>query len=318
MKRLFGADVCALCGSLLAALAICQPAAAQIIYATSITTGSIYSVDAASHAVTPVFNTGAALDSLFFDDQGRIIYDQLYSGRVLAYNPHNHLNVVLATGLSSPIDMALEPSLASFLVSDSTSNSLSRVSLSGGVLGGPLPLSGRPDGIIYDANHHLFVNVSSGFQNNNSRVEEIDPTNGHVIASSANTRVFLDGLTYDSFTDMLFASDYNNGRIVEMNPNTLTFTVLTPQGASLSDPDGITSDGQGHLYIASRANSHVIQYNIASNTSSVIGTINGLDDLAPVSGLGAPVPEPDTFTLLTCASLSSALLLRRRWKRFTL
>ena len=234
---------------------------------------------------------------------------------VLAYDPHSHSNVVLATGLGSPIDLALEPNQTSFLVSDQATNSLRRVRLSGGVQGSPLSLSGRPDGIIYDSASRLFVNVSSGFQNNNSRIERIDPTTGSVIAQSANTGVFLDGLTYDSVTGMLFASDYNNGRILELNPTTLAFNFLRPTGAVLSQPDGITSDGLGNLYIASRGNSHVLQYHIASNTAAVIGTIAGLDDLAPASGLGAQVPEPGTIALLLAGGLTGVGVFLRRRRR---
>jgi hypothetical protein len=64
--------------------------------------------------------------------------------------------------------------------------------------------------------------VGPGFTANNSQVEQINPTTGAVIATSGNTGVFLDGLTFDSFTGMSFAAYYNNGRIVEINPNNLS------------------------------------------------------------------------------------------------
>jgi sugar lactone lactonase YvrE len=252
------------------------------------------------------------LDSLFFDPSGRIVFSELDDGTVAAYNPNTHTTVDLATGLASPIDMALEPSLTSLLVSDSTSNSLGRVSLAGGLIG-TLHLGGRPDGVTYDAAGHLFVNVSGGFQVNNSSVEEINPTTGAIIAQTGNTGVFLDGLTYDSFTGKLFASDYNNGRIVEINPTTLAFSFLTPSGAALSQPDGITSDGQGNLFVASRANAHVIEYNIAGNSATVIGTINGLDDLAPASGLGSnATPEPCSMLMFGAGVLGLWTVRRRR------
>jgi sugar lactone lactonase YvrE len=250
-----------------------------------------------THSVNSVFNAGAPLDSLFFDPSGRVIFDELDNGTVRAFNPNTNSNVLLASGIGQPIDLALEPNKTSFLVSDANNNRLDRVSLMGGILGS-LSLGGRPDGVTYSANGNLFVNVSSGFQNNDSKVEEINPTTGAVIASTGNTHIFLDGLTYDGFTGMLFASDYNNGRILEINPTTLSFTSLTPTGAALSQPDGITSDGQGNLYIASRANGTVMQYNITANHDTAIGFITGLDDLAPASGLGSiPTPEPSTLLM---------------------
>jgi DNA-binding beta-propeller fold protein YncE len=286
------------------ALLISRPTFAETIYATSINTNTIYSVDTVTHAVTTVFTAPSALDSLIFDPTGRIIYSELNSGTVAAFNPNTHTNVNLATGLASPIDLALEPTLTSVLVSDASSNQLSRVSLAGGLLTN-LSLGGRPDGVIYDGTGRLFVNVSSGFQSNNSQVERLDPTTGAVIQSSGNTGLFLDGLTYDSFTGMLFATDYNNGRIVSIDPNTLHFTILTPTGAGIpgNGPDGITSDGAGNLFLASRNNGEVVEYNIASNLATNIAPINGLDDLAPASGLGSSVPEPGAFFMLSAGLL---------------
>jgi DNA-binding beta-propeller fold protein YncE len=314
-----------------ATLELAPPTSAEVVYATSINTGIIYTVDSSTHTVTPFFNAGADLDSLFFDPSGRIVFSELDNGIVAAFNPNTNSRVNLATGLAQPIDMALEPNLTSFLVSTASSNNLTRVSLSGGVLG-TLGLGGRrPDGVIYDASGRLFVNTSTGFQNNNSTVTQIDPTTGAIIHSSGNTGIFLDGLTYDSFTGKLFASDYNNGRILELDPNNLTsFTDLTPLGAALSQPDGIVSDGMGNLFIASRANSHVIEYNILTNTATLIGTIDGLDDLAPVAGLGgsqppptptptgpaASVPEPSSL-LLVGGSVLALLGHRRRRQRPT-
>jgi sugar lactone lactonase YvrE len=283
-------------------LLLSRPTFAETLYATSINTGQIYSVDTVTHTVLPIFNAGVSLDSLIFDPAGRIVYSELNNGTVAAFNPTTNTTVTLATGLATPIDLALEPSNTSVLVSDSTSSRLSRVNLAGGV-GGTLLLGGRPDGVIYDAAGDLFVNVSGGFQVNNSQVEEINPTTGAIIHSTVNTGVFLDGLTYDSFTGMLFATDYSNGRIVEINPTTMAFNFLTATGATISQPDGITSDGMGNLFLASRGNSEVVEYNIALNTASNVATINGLDDLAPASGLGSPVPEPSILFMLSAGLL---------------
>ena len=279
-----------------------RPSSADLIYATSISTDQIYTVDTVTHSVNPVFNAGANLDSLFFDPSGRLIYSELDNGTVRAFDPKTNSNVLLGSGLGQPIDMALEPNQTSFLVSDANNNAIHRISLSGGVLGKALSLNGRPDGMTYTASGNLFVNVSTGFTANDSKVEEINPITGAIIASTANTGIFLDGLTYDSYTGMLFASDYNHGRILEINPTTLAFTTLTPRGAALSQPDGITSDGKGNLYLASRGNGTVMQYDIATNTDTALGFISGLDDLAPASGLGSAIPTPEPSTLLMAAT----------------
>jgi sugar lactone lactonase YvrE len=216
--------------------------------------------------------------------------------------------------LGQPIDLALEPGKTSVLVSN-TIGSLVRVSLAGGIVNS-LTLGGRQDGLIYDPSGNLFVNVSTGFTANDSKVERINPTTGAVLQSSANTNVFLDGLTYDSSTGMLFASDYNHGKILRINPTTLATTEITPLGSALDQPDGIVSDGNGNLFIASRGNAHVIEYNIATNTASDLATINGLDDLAPASGLGAPpTPEPSTIVSALSGAIALAWYARRRRKQ---
>ncbi len=311
--------------ALLAALAVCRSAPAETIYATSISTGIIYSDDTVTHVVTPVFHTGNELDSLFFDPSGRIVYDQLTAGKVFAYDPATSTNVLLySQSGTQPIDMALEPSQTSFLVSDANHNQLDRISLAGGLIN-RLDVqytpghSGRPDGIIYGPSGQLFVNVSTGFTNAPTHVEQIDPTTGAILHTGTITGIFLDGITYDSYTGMLWASDYNHGRIVEINPNNLSdFTVFTPTGAGIANfgPDGIVSDGLGNLFIASRANNSIIEYNIATNSATVVGTVNGLDDLAPASGLGAQTPEPSSIVLISIGTLGMlAYRLRRRSAR---
>ena len=121
--------------ALVTALAVCRPASAETIYATSVSTGIIYSDNTVTHVVTPVFNAGNDIDSLFFDPSGRIIYDELGAGKVLAFNPVDHSNVTLfSQSGSQPIDLALEPNQTSFLVSDANNAQLDRISLAGGLI----------------------------------------------------------------------------------------------------------------------------------------------------------------------------------------
>jgi sugar lactone lactonase YvrE len=310
--------------ALLTVLAICRPASAELLYATSVTSGTISIDNTTTGVVTPFYNdkSGADLDSLFFDPSGRIIYDRRQAGVVRAYDPVSGTNVRLYKESGSQlIDMALEPSKTSFLVSDANNDRLDRISLSGSGLITSLNVmytstqAGRPDGVIYDAAGRLFVNVSTGFTSQPTHLEQIDPTTGAILQTVSLNGIFLDGLTYDSYTGMLWASDYDHGRIVEINPNNLSYTVITPSGASIADngPDGIVSDGKGYLFIASRANNTIIQYDIATKVATAVGSLSGVDDLAPVSGLGAPTPEPSSILIVSICGLGMiAYRLRRR------
>ena len=75
-------------------------------------------------------------------------------------------------------------------------------------------------------------------------------------------------------------------------------------------PDGLCVDGLGKLWYASRADYNIYEYDIATNISTVVVNIYGLDDLAPASGPGPPFPEPACVSLL-CLPL---LAIRRRRK----
>src|SRR5262249_46966054 len=95
-------------------------------------------------------------------------------------------------------------------------------------------------------------------------------------------------------------------------------TTLVPNTAGLPGPDGIVSDGAGNLFIASRGNSHIYQYNLTTNTLTQRTLVNGLDDLAPASGLGAPAaPEPSTLAGAALGALMSAGYVWRKRRRGT-
>ncbi|MBV8772453.1 MAG: PEP-CTERM sorting domain-containing protein [Deltaproteobacteria bacterium] len=303
--------------------AITTNASATILFATepvSSSSAEIVKLDTTTSAVTVVLPPQSTLiDSLFFDPTGRLIFSEQYAGVVLALDLETDTVTTLASGLPFPADMVLDPTLTSFLVSNvgvNNSNNISRVSLTGGLLGS-LSIAGYPNGIIYDNLGRLFVNVTLSATDH--VVEQIDPITGAVIQQSPNIGFFLDGLTFDSTTGMLFASARDQttlgapAEVVQINPSNLnSFSLISPIGAPLQGPDGIVSDGLGNLFIADY--SGAVEYDIATHNGTVVANLP-FDDIAPASGLGSQptdVPEPSSLAILAASLAGIGLVGRRR------
>jgi hypothetical protein len=99
-------------------------------------------------------------------------------------------------------------------------------------------------------------------------------------------------MTYDPVTGHIWAATL--GGLVEVSTD---LTKVTPHTSIFGD--GVESDGKGHIFLAS--SSQIIEYDIATGTTTGLTFVQGLDDLAPIVGAGAPppnVPEPASLTLL--------------------
>jgi streptogramin lyase len=280
---------------------------AVTIYATSYEGQAIYKCDTVTNTNTLVYSTASAgnPDSLIFDPAGHIIYSVTTGGTIHSYNPVGNFDTTLGFG-TSPVDLALDPSGTTFLFSDIGSPSITRIPVAGGAP--TLLVNGSYNAGIAYANGNLFAIA------NHNEVDQLNPTTGALLNSSIpNALLDLDGMTYDPLTQHLWATDLNNGSLVEFNPAALTYTVHSLPlyfGGSL-DPDGIISDGAGTLYFVSRKAFSIYSYDIATATITAHNQLFGVDDLAPIIGLGSlqSVPEPAS---LASAALGAALLLRRR------
>jgi DNA-binding beta-propeller fold protein YncE len=295
-------------GSLLAVSLVAQ---AETIYATSIEGSQLVKVDTVTDQVTVLTSTLGGADSLLFDTQGRIIYTDFSLGYLGRYDPATNTNAILVGGLQNPADLALRPGGGRVLVSDAGHNRILDVDLV--TNSATIFASGqRPDGLAFDPSGRLFANLS-GYFGGPSTFAELDPATGTILRS-AMPGVFFDGLTYDSFSDKLYTAAFGTGQIYAIDLNTLAFTVL-PNVVGLGLPDGITSNGKGQLFTASRSNYSIYEYDLTTETLAKRTTVYGLDDLAPTSGLGSlvdPVPEP---TALLLASLGGFLALGYRCRR---
>ena len=320
INRSLVAVVCAVAASVSIAA---NAARATTLYATSYENSSLWQVDTVALTATPIWSTAGAgqqPDSLCFDTSGNILYSAHYpGGGVRSVNLGASTDTNLATWAGHTTDIALEPSLTTVLASDYIDPNLRRVSLSGGA--SILTTGHYFSGLAY-YNGRLFANAGNTYQHGGDRIVEINPVTGAILANQTPSNVVgspsgigdLDAMTYDPFTGHLWSTDEASSSLVEADPNNLaTGWVVHPLPASLFTgfgvlPDGICGNGLGKLWYAARGDFYVYEYDIATNTSTPIVNIYGLDDLAPVTGLGS-MPEPTAISLI---GLAVPLLGRRR------
>jgi hypothetical protein len=314
----------------IAFLAAPGKASADFLYASDLDHGQIYKVDKSTGTLLQTIPVSEPLDSLIFDSQGDIIYSA-YSvggvGQLRMVNPTVGISsdTLLATVGNLAVDLALVPGGNSVLVTSQATGKIYEVNLANPSQP-PLTFgSGQyTGGIVYDNAGRLFA-VSG------SRIVELNPQTFTVIASSG-ALTGLDGLAFDPLTGNLFAGSRTinsvSGRegFYELSLQSSSFldaTLITSSSFPTTfDPDGLETDGQGNLYLASealRGDNKIYQYNMATGTlAALTAALPGLDDLAPLVGQGAPTPEPSTLSLAATgflACLGYACLRSRTGKR---
>ena len=287
-------------------------AAAATLYATSISGSQIDTVDTVANTVTTYLTTPSATDSIMFDSAHRVIYTENTSGQVRRYDPILSTDTLIAGGFSTPADIVLEPGGNTMLVSEFSGGKIDRINLTTSAVTTLLAPGGNPEGLAYDGTR-LFANLGLRYGGPTGKyVAEIDPVTGAILATSPGLND-LDGLTYDPYTGLLYASSYLGNTIYSIDPNNLSIVqdVTGSLGSSIPGPDGITTDGIGDLFIASSVDSHIYQLNLITHVLTQETYVPGLDDLAPASGLGS-IPEPASLTLLGSAVLGLGLVYLRQ------
>jgi hypothetical protein len=276
------------------------PAMGEMLFVTSqpSTSPGILRVDTSTNVVTTVFHTTGRPDSLIFDTHGNLVYttvDQNPSVNIL--NLSTGSSRVIAGGFTQARDMTLEPGGSSVLVSDFLGNRIDRVNLNTGVKSVLANVS-RPDGITYDNAGHVFAVINRSGPNQS--VVQLDPTTGSIIKSLNLSSLTNngDGITFDPFTGRLWVG-FNDGPggVIEIPTSLTGATVFSSRGTTFAD--GLEADGQGHIFIANVFSNpeRVAEFDITSGVFTQLTSVVAIDDLAPIVGLGAPVPEPGSLAL---------------------
>jgi uncharacterized membrane protein len=247
-----------------------------------------------TNTVTQLVDTDATGDSLIFDKNGDIVYDTYRDpGEIGIFDPHTNTNTIIASNYYALKDMVLQPGGNSVLIADDGDSEILSLDLNTSAI--TVFASGLPgiNGLAYDSNGNLFaVDVSD------DALLQLDPASGAVLQTIAlPASADPDGMTYDAGTNSLWIADEYAGVIQVSNyltsPQVQEFSMTMP---AIGFFDGIESDGQGNLYIAESNGfnpGRIDEYNIAVNTYTPLTSVS-LDDLAPITGLGAP--SNNTFT----------------------
>jgi sugar lactone lactonase YvrE len=269
---------------------------ATTLYATSYAGNQIDAVDTVANTVAPYLYTSSGVDSVMFDTAQRVIYTLHAAGQVVRYDPNTAANTILASGLTFPADVALEPGGNTMLVSEIWAGRIDRINLTTLTAATLLAPGGNPEGLAY-VGARLFANLGlRGGGPTGKYVAEINPVTGNILATSPGLDS-LDWLTYDSFSGRLYASSLYGNNVLSINPNNLNDVQdVTSKLGTIPGPDGITSDGIGNIFIAAGVDEHVYQLDLINNTLTQKNYVYGLDDLAPASGLGS-IPEPSGMAL---------------------
>lgn len=288
-----------------AILLMALSASAQVaqIYIANEWQESLEQLNFTTGALTTLHNIGAKPDDMIVNSAGQIIYSVPNSGTVELFDPTTGANTTLASGIPGARDLQIEPGgLTMLIAKNSGPAEIIRYTFSTGTWVVFIPKAtfgngGSANGITYDGYGNLYAVA------NRNTIIQINPTTGAVIATlvteAHNGANGSDGLTYDSYTNSLWATHSGKvlgGGLIQIPVQPSGFVSTSPSGFTfystpkVAAPDGIKSDGIGNLYIGAIHTAAV--YNIPTKTFTYNITTKGADGVGIVPGTIPSAPAP--------------------------
>ncbi len=307
-------------GLLWTAAVSATPAAGDVFY-TLFTGGvNVWRVSYSYDGTTATLGTPTAIvaapgaDGIIFAPSGNLLIGGAGSARVYEYTTGGTLVGSGSAGAPS-FHLALDPSGTKVWTSN-FGGSLADLPLGPIADAGPLhTVTGSDSGVTQLAfapsGKVFYVN---SFPNGFGNVGVIDLAT-FVTTSFAIGVESAHGMLYDSFTGLMTL--FGAGKVGTFDP-TLASPVISESVDLACDFDQGSVDGLGHALVAGCGGITFIDYSVsgditAPNHVQFFGGFIGIDDVAPLSGLGSitPAPEPAS-TLLAALGLACLLASSRR------
>ena len=252
-----------------------HPVSATKLVGTDINSGKLLYIETPKTVVT-IANTGSRPDGVILGPNQQIMYALSGAGEVHSFNPYTQTDTTLATGLTTPVNIVLEPGCKTILVSDIGVNKIFRITLANHALTTFYNGPDKMQGLVYNAAAQLFAN-----DDQLNAIVQLDMTGTIVNQTPTNIPLTVpDGLTYDHKTDSLYATSNTGQVIYKVSTNLTTVTSIAFTAAPVLE--GIVSDGGGTLYVVgvNGSTSTIYKYVVLTATQTTLNSIPGLDDIA--------------------------------------
>ena len=271
---------------------------------TDFSNGTVHSVDYSYNDVSHVFTTGApnliatlpGADGIVFAPNGNLLVGGQGTNHVFNVTPSSGTFTSASTSTPS-FHLALAPD-GLFVYTSNFGGPLVQIPLSNFGTANPPNITNVTGGdggltqIAFAAGKTFYVNGSPNCCGN---VGTIDLNTG-VTTRLASSVTAAHGIIFDPFSGLIDL--FGGGNVATINPNTMAVSASVHPTGAAADFDQGAPDGLGHALIAGSGGLTFIDYEgtsiLTPNFVTFRSGFGSIDDIAPLTGVGAPpsVPGP--------------------------